>query len=190
MLKKTLINYHGTKQKQLKIKSDRWIKSGIKYHKLKPRQSNSDQTYPTALIQGKKFNETMVFQTINNRQCRTLVSERDETVWTLWLSQSFCLGKSFQFREENPDRGQQSTELRRQSWDSWEFREVKAAKVHRAETRRGESYTKSELQRSAEASTCVFSRALISTCIWLNYSVGWGWGSGEGGITSQSGRTL
>lgn len=84
---------------------------------------------------GEKKNETTVLQTIKNRQCRTVISGRRKQCelndWPIFLlGESLGAGRGIQ-AEVSSLPG-----LRRQSR---EFREVKAARIHRAGSWRKES---------------------------------------------------
>lgn len=83
---------------------------------------------------------------MNSRQHKIAISERGETNEVSPTIASFCLGKvsRLQHREQTPSC---LPELRRQSRES---RKAKAPRVHRAENCREESFTQTELQRSAE----------------------------------------
>ena len=57
-----VINVQGGKKNEIFMITSQLTFSNGTAHKLRPRYSNSDQTYPTDLTNREKINETMIFR--------------------------------------------------------------------------------------------------------------------------------
>ena len=96
---------------------------------------------------------------------RRVISERQETNELSQKIAPACWLKSIS-KTQCEDSGRELSDLRRWNWACWD---TKVARIHRAEHRRGTSFTERELWRPTEGPTWVYSREVMGTHMWGNY---------------------
>lgn len=115
-----------------------------------------------------KIYEPMLFKILDTGQWGTMIPEWEETNEASFkISPDYCLERvsRLHYREGKPDRAWWILQLEEMELRAWGDQ---GGKRSQAEYWRGECCIKREFWRFSEGPFWVFSRGLISTCIWVN----------------------